>query len=715
MIPVMERKLSVFIVAAALFAIAGCVKETYDIDKLSKEAHLTPGFGVSVVKGIITLSDIIEPNDTIVFDGDTVFIDDENVVTFVFRKDSIISFNLEDYYDLNDMVSHSDSFEVGELSLDPFQGKVSYTLGQISNYFSPALRAQFAALDGATANFPSFPSTSLGEITYTAFPNFENATFSEGTIDILVKNNLTAPLSGLNIRLYNTADHSQVGDDVTITAINPGQTGIASIDLANLTVTNHLTAAIVLNGSPGTTTPVLIDLDASNIEVTVAGRDLMVKSGRVILPIQDVISLDEEDTISIDPGSDVEISLIKTLTGNLTYDVNVLSPISASLSITLPTSLRNGVPISETITISPNSAITGNISLANSTIDLGTVAATPYNMLPVSYSIEVSSSGQMVDFNSTDEIRLDLELLDPELDYVKGYFGQYGDTIDSDTIDLEIKDILDNVSGSFLVSSPSVRLNYSNSFAIPVEIDMTVVGYKMDDSVDLDLDPVMLSYPAAPSERDKTAVFTVDKDNSQLPEIISMPPEKIRIGGSAVMNPDGNTGSRDNYIFGDSRFLGDLEVEVPVELRLNNLQFADTVDNPVQDEDFSDSPIKPEDFETLKILFDIKNGFPLGISLSVSLYDSTTQSIKSTVNAADILAPASVGSNGRVTEPAQCSTEIELNRDFWNSINDADKIIFSVTLVTTDGGTRDVKIYSDYYLDYKAALFLKPDIKFDFK
>jgi hypothetical protein len=714
MIPVMKRKFSVFIAVAAFIAIAGCVKETYDIDKLSKEVHLTPGFGISVIKGTITLNDVIEKNDTILFDSDTVFINYDDVVTFVFRKDSIISFNLEDYYDIEDMLTHSDSFKVGDLELSPFQGVISYTLKQIIDFFSPVLGAQFAALDGMTANFPPFPSTSLGETNYNVFPDFEYATFSEGYIDISVRNNLTAPLSGATIRLYNTGDHSQINSDVTIGTVNPGQTVTESINLAGLTVTNQLTAAIVLNGSPGTATPVLIDLDASNIEVTVSGRDMKVSSGRVILPVQDILSIDEEDTVSVDPGEDIQISVIKTLTGNISYNVNAMSPVTASLSITLPSSMRDGVPIAENITVTPNSVITGNISIANTIIDLGTIASQPYNMLPLNYSINVSSDGQMVDFNSTDEVKLELEITDPELDYVKGYFGQYGDTIEADTIDLEIEDILSNISGTYLISSPSVKLNYSNSFAIPVEIDLNAVGYKEEDSVDIDLDPVTLSYPSAPAERDKEGVFTIDKNNSHLPEIISMPPEKIRFGGSAVMNPDGNTGTRDNYIFGDSRFLGDLEVEVPVELRLNNLHFADTVDNPLHDEDFSDSPIDPEDIESLKILLDIDNGFPLGISLSVSLYDSTANTVRSTLNAADILEPAPVDANGRVSAPAECTTEIELTNDFWKWIKDADKIIFSITLVTTDGGTKDVKIYSDYTLDYKAALFVKPDLKFSF-
>jgi len=109
-----------------------------------------------------------------------------------------------------------------------------------------------------------------------------------------------------------------------------------SINLAGLTITNSLTAAIVLNGSPGTTTPVLIDLDASKIEVRVSGRDMTVESGRIIVPVQKVLSIDEQDTVDIDPGEDIQIGIIKTLNGNISYHVNAMSPVKASLELTLP-------------------------------------------------------------------------------------------------------------------------------------------------------------------------------------------------------------------------------------------------------------------------------------------------------------------------------------------------------------------------------------------
>jgi hypothetical protein len=141
-------------------------------------------------------------------------------------------------------------------------------------------------------------------------------------------------------------------------------------------------------------------------------------------------------------------------------------------------------------------------------------------MLPVEYLIEVSSNGNMITFNNTDEINLDLELLNPDFDYVKGYFGQQTETIDPYTFDLDIKEILDHISGSFLISSPAIKVNYSNSFAVPIEIDLNAVGQKMTETVDLGLDPFTLNFPAAPSERDKIDVFTIDKNNSALPALV---------------------------------------------------------------------------------------------------------------------------------------------------------------------------------------------------
>lgn len=701
----MIRKLLQLIFITMVFFTTGCIKDTYDMDKFSEQVHLSPTLALHAVKGDVSFSDMVESNDTLIFD-------ENNFVKIVFRKDSILDLKMVDFYDLNDMVSFNESYTVGELEIDPFYKTIDFSLDEISLNFPAALRAQFISLDNTTNNFPSFPATDLGENTFSLITTFENAVFSSGTIEISVKNNLAATISGLSIQLYNSVGHTPVGSEVTLPAIIPGELGIATVDLTDEYLTNTIAATIVIAGSPGTSTPVYIDLNGSGVEVGIRGRDLEVSSGRVVLPTQTIGSLDDIDTITFDPGTDIEIDEFLITEGTLSYHIQSTSPVKATMEITLATALRSGVPITESINIDPYTSLNGTIPADNTIIDLGTDLAMPYNRVIMEYTIEISSDNQMVDFDREDEITLDIELLNPEFDYVKGYFGQQTESVEPDSLMLEIEDIISNISGDFLISSPSITLDYSNSFAIPMEINLEGTGLKEAETVDLDLAPISISYPVAPDNRDITATFAIDKTNSSLPELISMPPSQINFSGTAKMNPSGNNGLRDNYIFGNSRFLGSLEIEVPMEFRMNNLQYSDTLDN-FLDEAFDDeSEINWDDFELFRIDFDVVNGFPMGVSLNMILYDSVNQMDLASIDAADILEPAPVDSNGKASGVAETTTGIEFTEEFFSSINLADKIIFTFTLNTTDNGTTDVKIYSDYRIDFNAALIMKADINF---
>jgi hypothetical protein len=75
-----------------------------------------------------------------------------------------------------------------------------------------------------------------------------------------------------------------------------------------------------------------------------------------------------------------------------------------------------------------------------------------------------------------------------------------------------------------------------------------------------------------------------------------------------------------------------------------------------------------------------------------------------------IIAPATVDSDGKVNGVTETTTSIDFTKDFFSWVNKTDKVIFRFTLNTTGGGTQNVKIYSDYRIDFKAALVVKTDI-----
>jgi hypothetical protein len=709
----MIKRILILGISFLMLAEAGCIKDTYEMKKFSKKVHLSPTVAITAINENITFANLVKANDTVVIGQD-------NFVRIVFREDSIINFKLVDFYNLTDMVTFSKSYTVGEMSISPFYQTLNFTLGTVSSKFSAALKNQFSSLDKTTSIFPPFPSVNLQDNTFPLIPNLEYATFASGAIDITVKNNLPVQLnSGATISLFNTAGHTPVGTTAVFPVIPAGEIRTVTIDLANKYVTNSIIAAIVFPGSPGSTpSKVYIDLNGSGVEMGIRGRDLKVKSGRIKIPDQAVTSFNTSEMVNFEPGNGVEIEKFKILKGNLSYNILSAFPVSAALTVKLPTAFRiNGDTIKESKNLNFGSNITGSVSVDNTTFNLNSDSQQPYNRIPVKYNININTNNTFVTFNKDDLIKIDLEILKPEFDYVKGYFGKSTMSIVPYLLDFDIAETLSHITGSFLVSDPSIKLNYSNSFAIPVEISLVATGKRgILPDVNLDLTPpvIPISFPNYPPGRDASGSFTIDKTNSKLPELISMPSEKISFTGSAVMNPSAVQGVRNNYVFGDSRFFGSLELEIPMEFRINNLQFTNTVDNFLIDKSSgTDNPVKPENFNLLHLEIKAVNGFPLGVSMSMSLYNPVTKTILKTVYATDILKPAQIDNNGKVTTSTESSTTIELTRDFFSSIDLADKIIFTFKLNTTNSDTKDVKFYSDYRINFKVALVAKPDILID--
>ncbi len=326
----MVRRLFLLLSAGLALFSMGCTKETYDMKKLSKDVHLSPVIAVSAVKGDVSFSDMVKSNDTIVYGTD-------KLVRIIIREDSVIDLKIADFVDISDIFSVNRKYTLGDLVIDPFQSQTSYTLNEISLGLSSSLRTQLVSYDdGLLHLFPPFPSVTLVEKALPTFTNFETAVFRSGFMDITVKNNLTTPLDGVSVKVFNTLGHTQIGAEALIPAIPAGQSQTVSIDLTNKTVTNSIRVAVVLSGSPGTTSPVLIDLDNSNVQFIVTGRDLKVKSGRVILPPQAVTSFQSKDTITIVPGGGFELDELKTITGNLEYTIQSAAPLKVTLNIKLP-------------------------------------------------------------------------------------------------------------------------------------------------------------------------------------------------------------------------------------------------------------------------------------------------------------------------------------------------------------------------------------------
>lgn len=412
-----------------------------------------------------------------------------------------------------------------------------------------------------------------------------------------------------------------------------------------------------------------------------------------------------EEMLVVDPGNDIKLKEMAVINGGVSYSITSECSFSSDVHLLFSSVTMTGVPLSTVITVGANSTASGTIDLSGYLIDLTTDPANSYNRLPVEYSIIPSGSPT---FTVTDIITVSISFEEPEFDYIKGYFGINESILESDTIDTGLDEIYSKITGSISLTNPSIVVNYDNSFGIPLTLTADIRGENQEETIYLDRDPIDIDHPVSESIRDISSSFSIDRDNSSLPELISMLPGLIIMGGDATSNPLGET-AQDNIIFGDSRFIAGMEVEIPFEFKINDLQLSDTTDNFLLDDENGDSPL--DMLSRLRIDFYFENGFPLGGDITLSLYDTLTATVLEQVTTDELFAPADVDSNGRVITPAVHSSSIEFTPAFLAAVESANKIIFTFTLYTTDHGTRDVKIYSDYSIVFKAGLSLKADLQ----
>lgn len=412
------------------------------------------------------------------------------------------------------------------------------------------------------------------------------------------------------------------------------------------------------------------------------------------------------DTLIIEPGEDRKLRKMNIASGQLTYNLRSWCIFDVEVELTVPGIVNGSGPLVLTETIPAGSNISSSLDLSGYLANFDTDPVTPYNRLPVEWQINIPSPPGT--YLPTDSIKLWLEVGEPEFDYVTGYFGNHSEEMERDTLDLETEELFSKLSGSIYLASPSVTVNYSNSFGLPMRIDTEIKGMDDEGEVALDRGPVDIDYPSSTDSRDVSSSFTIDRTNSNLPELISMLPYEIEFFGSAAINPDGEPAA-DNIIFGNSRLIADMEVVIPMDLSLNMLQLSDTTENFLR----SDDPQEENPLEMLEELtFDlyVENGFPLDARVIIELYDSTSMSILETIDPGDLIQAAPVDDNGRVTEPNITNVPVDVTPEFIDEVEEADAIILSFILNTTDSDTREVKIYSDYNIVFAVAIRIKAGI-----
>ena len=660
-----------------------CIKDKFDFDKLSDQVEIKPSFVVPVATGSLTLGNAVRETDTLQFDPD-------NLIRIVLKQDSVMYVSASEFLEIPAQATETKSFTPGPIDIDDFSQSRKIMLDDLFAFMDLALQIFFQANDGTSVPFPPIGPGPLGQYDESLDDQFEYVYFSEGTMDVTLTNKFPVEVS-LTAEVQNQSDNSVIGT-VTFANIATDATNTQNVDLTGRRVDNDIRFVLTNFETPGSGgSSVDINLTDS-LYIEIEGYNMKVNRGKALIPDQ-IIETDAQD-INIAVDDNEEIYQIILSSGRIAYQVNSAVSEGLYISLELPNSSKDGLPLSYSLNLDQvPGPISGSFDLSGTIHDLTSDPLQPYNKVRVEYEVGIRTGGQMIEFDLTAEtVNFQYSFEDFEFYYVEAWLGQKTINVESEQFDLD-DEFFDRITGELRLTNPAVRLVYENSFGVPVQVNFSMTGTNGANVVNLNPPVIDFLAPADTLQRMVNGVAEINKDNSSIVDLLALPPRLIEFSGNAGANPSGVTTS--NFIFNNSYFLADLEIDIPLEMQITDLSFTDTVEV-----DFGDDL---DMLEKGKITLVVDNGFPLEMTLGLILHDSITNTNLHTFDNIMLLEAAPVDATGVVPEGSKTTGEssIELTREILDLIPETNKIIITATVNSSNSGTVPVKILSTYSLDFR--------------
>ena len=691
-----------------IFILTGCMEDKFELDRLSDQMELSPEFSAPLVRGSITLEDLVDNGtENIVMDSSET----HPYIKMVYREDSIFAFDGNDLFEVNE--SGSESYTVGNIELGSF-GPISevITLGQIVNNASTeeSKASLIESADGNYINFPAVDSMAIsGTYEVDEIDNFRYADFESGQIEITVGNNLpvevTAEFTFRTKVMDNTG--TTVEEDIILKHfefqnIPSGGSHTETFDLSGERLGSVLYAEEVSLSTPGSSSNVLIDLDQQDLTVEAQSSNLVISGGEVAIPDQNLEN--QQTDINIGYTGDKRIDTIRLAGGGLDLTIDNHTDIPAYLEIRLP---ESRYPNNDTVVfeqqITANSTSYGELDLTGSETIL-----TGIESLPVEYSLRLESTQNFVQFQASDQVSFsyNLSLNSDHIDYVSGYFGKDTLNFNGDVLDTGI-DLFDNLSGDFTLTDPKLKLFYNNTIGIPFAAGLDLIAESESDQQDLNeggADGILeFKYPSAPDDRVADTIL-IDKNTSDIDQFISLPPKQIVFSGDGYVNLNTDPATTQNFITSENRVNVGMEMDLPLELKTSGLTYRDSVGFDI-DVDFNESV-------TLYGIF--KNQFPFSVNIQLVCRDSVTNEDLLTLEPVDtegqpvsVLEAPEVNDNGRVTSPKENLIYFNISGEDIDLLNETNQLVIEATVSTSqtaEGNRIGVKFYTDYTLDFKMGI-----------
>lgn len=666
-----------------------CMKRKYNFRNFDNSKG-NPIIGLPMINSSIAISKLFADTDS----NEFLKVDDNNLMYISYQKE-LTTIKSSELLDTLSGFSTAESQTIGSLELESFSTTANLVLGTIVNDMSDPIKTTLKESNGENIIWYGFTNQPINDISLGTYSSFSFLEFSEGQLQLTITNNWPFDLRNLQIRIANDGLGDAALGTFTFVELKSGETETQYATLAGKLMNNRIQAHILNMESPSSAPDEIYNDLSSQLDLTIEGVDLEIIAGQAEMKAQEVFSDTVAAEIEMLNGEILDIVELSEGKLSLTVEMTVQQRIQIDLFIPELVSGYDEV-FNKQIIIQPEAdhitVVNNEFNLQGYFINMNNTADT--NTLHPQVKV-TALGGSSITFDSLQYFNITNEIKDLKIRYAQGFLGQSSIAMDVEPVELDFS--TDIIPGDLRFHTPEFTLSFSNSFGLPIELDLAGLSALVEgDTANFTgsvIDSVQdLSYPTLSDVGDSMqTVININSENSNIRDILAGNPSGIFPNVSVNINPDGYTDR--NFVYHNNQLSAALDVNIPFYCTLANLSIQDTMD--ASNLASSISPFAPA---TLKI--DLSNSFPVEILLDLVFTDVDYEPIEIIKVGEESKIPhGKVDANGNVTSPSTLETEIVVDEDVAANIANATYLILDIKVQSPEEGSVPVKFYTDSQLD----------------
>lgn len=582
------------------------------------------------------------------------------------------------------------------------------SLGSIARQ-SGTTGALIIASNGTNQVIPPLSGIGPNNFTVDATQYFQSMTLRDGWLVLRMKNGFPIDLTNLQYGIFNQGGGAAILQN-TIGTLAAGQVHYDSVQLNNnTTISGKLRATLFNMDSPGSRgQPVPIDTSDA-IELTLTIDKLDPVSATAIFPEQ---NLAEDTSLAFISAPSAQLNKVHVAEGSLYLKATSTIDDVIKLDYQVPSASRGGQTLGFLESIPPAppggfSSKTTQVPVFDYDIDLTGLPdnVNVFNTFYTVFNARVDSSGNLINLSLQDSVFIETGIDSMIADRGYGFLGY--DTIASNTTsDVQVFEALEG--GQLRLIDLQLDLEIENYIGADLQVRLNQARAKGPyGAKDLQWNRrgQLLTLPRAqerqPGQLPKPGrlVVQLDKDNSNVAELLSLRPDSLRSDFEAFLNAGVSPTDYSQFLYTAYGLEAYLSSRLNLELALQDIALRDTARFELADSDPN------QQFRGGNLRIVAHNHYPFSVQVDLVFLDANYLALD-TLYSDQRIAAGLVGADGRVFAEQESEVKIPIERATVPALRNARYVVL-INRFSTPGYPSAVQLYNTDYLDLSLVGELK--------